>query len=322
MLLAARGAGGWTRGLPLAALAGCAALALAAAAPPGGARGARCEAVEAAALDTRAEARAAADRSLGSLERMIERLTARVFVAPFVDHTLLAPDATVADVQRLCGEAVRHGFMAVCVNGSNVKEASAALRALGAQDRVKVCAVVGFPLGASASQVKAFEAMQAIEDGATEIDMVINVGRVKGADWDYVLRDIAAVVAVCKSAEAVCKVILETSLLTEEEKKAAARISALVGADFVKTSTGFSSGGATVDDVKLLYDSVRSLHHILPMQEHNLAPRHAAEVKASGGIRTARQAEAMIRAGASRIGTSRAAQWCEGPDAQSAAKAY
>jgi len=275
-----------------------------------------------APIDPRAEAAASAQASLSKVADMIDTLKARVMVAPYVDHTLLKPEATPEDVQRLCTEAIQYGFQAVCVNGSNVRTAYETLKALGAHQRVKVCAVVGFPLGATTTAVKSFEAMQAIEEGACEIDMVVNVGRVKAQDWDYVLRDIGAVVGVCKNAGVACKVILETSLLNDEEKKAVSKLSALVGADFVKTSTGFSSGGATVADVKLMYSSVRTIGEIVPLDQSK--PQAHVQVKASGGIQTASEAEEMLRSGATRIGTSRAAQWCAPSASQqpAAANAY
>ncbi len=224
-----------------------------------------------------------------------------------VDHTILSANATPEDVRKLCQEAVQFGFQAVCVNGCNVKLAQDTLKSLGSD--VKVCAVVGFPLGASASSVKSFETLQAIEDGASEIDMVVNVGRIKAQEWDYVLRDISDVVSVCKQKNVVCKVILETCLLTDEEKKAVSRLSALAGADFVKTSTGFSTGGATVDDVRLMYGSVRTLSEIVPYAD---GKEPEVQVKASGGIRSVKDAEEMLRNGATRLGTSRAAGWCQG----------
>mmetsp|Transcript_11866 Transcript_11866/g.21169 ORF Transcript_11866/g.21169 Transcript_11866/m.21169 type:complete len:324 (+) Transcript_11866:116-1087(+) len=270
-------------------------------------------------IDPRADAEAEARSALSKLDSMISTMTARVFVAPYVDHTLLSASATVEEVQRLCHEAASFGFQAVCVNGCNVKVAKEALEQIGFAERVKVCAVVGFPLGAASTSVKAFEAAQAIEDGAVEVDMVLNVGRVKSQDWDYVLRDLAAVVSVCKEKNAVCKVILETCLLNDEEKAAVCKISALVGADFVKTSTGFSTGGATIDDVKLMHGNVRTLTEVVPIDEANVKQ---VQVKASGGIKTAEEAVEMLRNGATRIGTSRAANWCSGSEAQKSDPAY
>jgi deoxyribose-phosphate aldolase len=206
-------------------------------------------------------------------------------VAKIIDHTLLKADATPADIERLCGEAKKYGFWSVCVNSAYVKQAKELLRDSG----VKVCAVVGFPLGAMEPQIKALEARKAIRDGANEIDMVINIGALKAKDDAMVLRDIRGVVESCKEGRAKCKVILETSLLNDEEKERGCRLSMKAGADFVKTSTGFSSGGATVEDVALLARIV--------------APRKLG-VKASGGIRTYADVVKMVNAGATRIGCS------------------
>src|SRR5690606_28781329 len=166
-------------------------------------------------------------------------------VASLIDHTLLRPDATRADVEALCREAIAHGFAAVCVNPVWVPLA----RRLLSGAAPKVCTVVGFPLGASAADVKQYEARRAIFDGAQEVDMVLNVGALKSGDLHMVGRDIEAVVAACHEAGALCKVILETALLTDEEKVAACALAQAAGADFVKTSTGFGPGGATVEDV-------------------------------------------------------------------------
>ncbi len=206
-------------------------------------------------------------------------------VAKLIDHTLLKPDATPADVEKLCADAKRHGFWSVCVNSSHVKQAKALLR----DSRVKVCAVVGFPLGAMEPQIKALETRKALRDGAGEIDMVINIGALKARDDATVLRDIRGVVESCKESRALCKVILETSLLSQEEKERACLISMRAGADFVKTSTGFSTGGATADDIAAMARVV--------------APRKLG-VKASGGIRTYADVVKMVNAGATRIGCS------------------
>ena len=208
-----------------------------------------------------------------------------VRLAKLIDHTLLKPEATRADIQKLCAEARTHGFFSVCVNPSYVKQAAEILR--GAP--VKVCAVVGFPLGAQPSEIKALEARRAIREGAAEIDMVINIGALKSHDDDLVHKDIRAVVEACQERGATCKVILETALLSDEEKVRACELSMKAGADFVKTSTGFSSGGATADDIALMARTV--------------APRKLG-VKASGGIRTYADVVKMISAGATRVGCS------------------
>ncbi|MEP0773742.1 MAG: deoxyribose-phosphate aldolase [Acidobacteriota bacterium] len=206
-------------------------------------------------------------------------------LARLIDHTLLRPEATSADIARLCAEARQHAFFAVCVNPAWVPLAAAEL----AGTPVMVCTVVGFPLGAQASEVKAFETEHALGAGAREIDMVLPIGPLKGGDEEWVLGDIGRVVQACRAHGAACKVILETALLTEEEKVRACRLAAQAGADFVKTSTGFAAGGATPEDVTLMYRTV--------------APA-GVKVKASGGIRTLDDLLRMVAAGASRIGTS------------------
>jgi len=203
-------------------------------------------------------------------------------LAALIDHTILAPEATADHVLRFCEEAKTHGFRAVCVNPVFVRLAAEAL----AGHPVFTCAVVGFPLGAALPEIKAAEAARAQADGAGEIDMVIAIGALKAADMARVEQDIAAVRNVCPGAT--LKVIIETCLLTDEEKRIACRLARSAGADFVKTSTGFSRGGATIADVALLREAVG-----LDMG-----------VKASGGVRTREAAEAMIAAGATRIGTS------------------
>ncbi|MCC7173418.1 MAG: deoxyribose-phosphate aldolase [Planctomycetes bacterium] len=205
-------------------------------------------------------------------------------LASYIDHTLLKPDATVAEVDKLCAEALEQKFASVCVNGTWVKRCSEILRGSG----VLVCSVIGFPLGAMASEVKAYEARRAIEDGACEIDMVQNVGALKSGFDDFVERDIAMVVDVCHRMGSRLKVILETALLTDAEKVRACELAVRAGADFVKTSTGFSKGGATAADVELMRRTV--------------GPR--VGVKASGGVRDQAGANAMIAAGATRIGAS------------------
>ena len=202
-----------------------------------------------------------------------------------IDHTLLRPDATGPEIDGLCDEALVHGFACVCVHGTWVSRCAARL----AGSRVLVCAVVGFPAGAMAPDVKVFEATRAVSDGARELDMVLAIGALKGGDHAFVERDIAGVARVCRAHDARLKVILETALLTETEKIRACEIAKVAGADFVKTSTGFAKGGATAADVALLRSVVGP----------------AMGVKASGGIHDARTALEMIRAGADRIGTSK-----------------
>ncbi len=206
-------------------------------------------------------------------------------VARFIDHTLLKPDAAIQDIEKLVSEAREYGFYSVCVNSCYARQTKNLLRG----SDVKLCCVVGFPLGAVSAEVKALETRKAIREGADEIDMVINVGAMKSGQFDLVLEDIRAVVDACKERRRVCKVILETALLTDEEKVRACQLSMQAGADFVKTSTGFSSGGATAHDIALMSSIV--------------APRKLG-VKASGGVRTYSDAMRMIEAGATRIGAS------------------
>jgi len=205
-------------------------------------------------------------------------------MAAYIDHTLLKPDATAAEIDKLCDEARKNRFASVCVNGTWVRRCAEILSGSG----VAVCCVVGFPLGAGAPEVKAYEARRAIEDGACEIDMVLNVGALKSKDHEFVRRDIAQVAAVCHQLGAKLKVILETALLTDDEKTKACELAQLAGADFVKTSTGFSKGGATAADVTLMRRTVGP----------------TMGVKASGGIRDQSDAQAMIAAGATRLGAS------------------
>jgi deoxyribose-phosphate aldolase len=204
-------------------------------------------------------------------------------IAKYIDHTLLKPDATPADIEKLCQEAEEFGFAAVCVNPSHVLFCRRFLKDTG----VKVCTVIGFPLGATSTESKMSETTRAINDGAEEIDMVIPIGHLKAGDFDYVRNDIAAVVMAANS-RATVKVIIETSLLTDEEKVSVCRLAVEAKADYVKTSTGFGGGGATVKDVRLMKETVGD----------------KAKVKASGGIKTKEDAEAMIEAGAERLGTS------------------
>ena len=206
----------------------------------------------------------------------------RARMAAMIDHTILKAAATSQEIIQLCKEARQHHFASVCINPCYVKLASEQL----AGTDVKVCTVVGFPLGANATEIKAQEARHAVLDGAREVDMVINVGALKEGRLDYVEKDIAEVVK--NSAGAVVKVIIETCYLTDDEKKEACRLSEKAGAHFVKTSTGFGTGGATIDDVRLMKSIVGD----------------RLQVKASGGIKTLNDALNMVEAGASRIGTS------------------
>ncbi len=205
-------------------------------------------------------------------------------VAHMIDHTLLKPDATADQIAQLCFEARKYGFASVCVNPSFVKLCADLLKGT----EVKVCTVIGFPLGASAPDVKVFETETALRDGATEIDMVINIGAVKARDLELVARDIQGVVRAGHAAGALVKVIIETSLLNEEEKVTACLLAKEAGADYVKTSTGFAGGGATVEDVALMRRVV--------------GPEMG--VKASGGVKDYADAESLIKAGATRIGAS------------------
>ena len=200
----------------------------------------------------------------------------------YFDHTILKPDATKAQVEKLCDEAIEHDFASVCVNECRTRLVADKLKGTD----VKVCTVIGFPLGAVSTGVKVFEAKSAIEKGAEEIDMVINVGALKDGDYDYVYEDIRAVKEACM--EVTLKVIIETCLLNDDEKIKACELSVKAGADFVKTSTGFSTGGATAEDVALMKEAVNG----------------RAKVKASGGIRDYETAKRMIEAGADRLGTS------------------
>ena len=200
----------------------------------------------------------------------------------YIDHTVLKADTPKAKVQQIIDEAIQYDFMSVCINPTWV---SFAAKKLAATD-VKVCTVIGFPLGANTSTVKAFEAAEAIKNGADEVDMVINISAAKDGDWDLVESDIQAVVDASK--DVTTKVIIETSLLTDEEKVKACQAAVRAGADFVKTSTGFSTAGATVADIALMRQTVGP----------------DLGVKASGGVRSIADAQAMIEAGATRLGTS------------------
>lgn len=207
-----------------------------------------------------------------------------VDIARYIDHTLLKPEATRTEIEQLCDEAREYQFASVCVNPTWVREA--AVRLLGAS--AKVCTVVGFPLGATLPDVKAYETRRAIFDGATEIDMVINLGALKSGDDELVRRDILAVVEAAHEGCAIVKVILETALLSEDEKVRASQLARAAGADFVKTSTGFSRGGATVADIELMRRVVGG----------------ELGVKAAGGVKDLTVAREMIAAGATRIGAS------------------
>ena len=232
-----------------------------------------------------------------------ERLTSTVGVIPndkslagMIDHTLLKPDATADQVAQLCYEAKKYSFASVCVNPTNVKLCADLLR----DSDVKVCSVIGFPLGATTTEVKVAETKNALENGATEIDMVMNIGALKAGDNETVAHDIHEVVKTAHEAGALVKVIIETALLTDEEKVVASLLSKEAGADYVKTSTGFSGGGATVHDVALMRKAV--------------GPELG--VKASGGIHSHEEAELLIAAGATRIGASAGIKIIQADDAQ------
>ena len=209
-------------------------------------------------------------------------------IEKYIDHTLLKPEASAEAIKKICAEAREHGFMSVCVNSCRCELVAKELEGSG----VKTCCVVGFPLGAMATEAKAFEALCAVGKGAEEVDMVINIGAAKDGDWGLVEADIRAVVNAAHEGHpgkrALVKVIIETCLLTDEEKVKACECSMRAGADYVKTSTGFSTGGATPEDVALMRSVVGD----------------KLGVKASGGVRTPEDAEKMIAAGATRLGTS------------------
>jgi deoxyribose-phosphate aldolase len=209
----------------------------------------------------------------------------------YIDHTALKPDTTLHQIEQLCAEARDYQFFSVCVNSYYVKKANSLL----AGSSVKVCTVVGFPLGASTMETKRFEAMKSVAEGAKEIDMVINISAIKSLDWQYVLDDMSSLAQITHQQGALLKVILETCLLTDDEKRKACEIAVKAGADFVKTSTGFSSAGATIEDVMLMRSLVGNLG-----------------VKASGGIRDLVTAKKMIEAGATRLGTSASVEIMKG----------
>ena len=206
-------------------------------------------------------------------------------IASVIDHTLLKPEATEEDIRKLCEEAKKYGFAAVCVNPSYVRLASQCL----ISTPVNVCTVAGFPLGANLSEIKVREARQAIDDGAGEIDMVINIGALKSGNFELVYNEIKAVADICHEKDVLLKVIIETALLLREEKIKACRLVSQARGDFVKTSTGFGPGGATIHDVVLISEALKG---------------SSVGIKAAGGIRTYQDAIKMIEAGATRIGTS------------------
>ena len=212
-------------------------------------------------------------------------------IASIIDHTILKADATKEAVEKICKEAIEYKFASVCINPANVALCAELLK----DSRIKVCTVIGFPLGANTSEVKAFETKDAIEKGANEVDMVINIGKLKDKDYDYVKKDIEAVVEAAKG-KALTKVIIETCLLTDEEKVKACELAKEAGADFVKTSTGFSTGGSTPEDIKLMRETVGPV----------------MGVKASGGVRSLKDAKAVIENGATRIGASASVAICNG----------
>ncbi|SHK33525.1 deoxyribose-phosphate aldolase [Tepidibacter formicigenes] len=212
-------------------------------------------------------------------------------LAKYIDHTVLKAQTTEADVKKICSEAKEYGFFSVCINPAYIEFAKEELKG----SDVKVCTVIGFPLGANTSEVKAFETKDAIQKGADEVDMVINIGALKDKKYDYVEKDIKAVVDAADK-KALVKVIIETCYLTDEEKKIACELSKKAGADYVKTSTGFGTGGATPQDIKLMRETVGE----------------DVGVKASGGVRTTEDAKAVIENGASRIGASSSIAIVEG----------
>ena len=225
-----------------------------------------------------------------------------VDLARYIDHTLLKPDTTAAEIDELCDEALEYGFASVCINPTWVKRSAERLRG----SDVKVCTVIGFPLGANTPEIKAMEARRALRDWAREVDMVINIGALKSGQHDLVRSDIEKVVDAAHESGAICKVILETALLTDEEKVIASALSKQARADFVKTSTGFGGGGATVYDVALMRETV--------------GPDMG--VKASGGVRTLEDAEDMIAAGATRIGASAGVQIVSGTEGDDDGERY
>jgi deoxyribose-phosphate aldolase len=248
------------------------------------------------------------DRTGQVVKAGAERLSSTIGVIPqnlelasMIDHTLLKAEATPDQVAQLCFEARKYGFASVCINPAWVELSAKLLEG----SPVKVCTVIGFPLGATAPEVKAFETGNSIDHGATEIDMVINIGALKARDLELVARDIRGVVTAAHAKKAIVKVIIEAVLLTDEEKSIACLLSKEAGADFVKTSTGFASGGATVHDVELMRRAVGA----------------EMGVKAAGGVRTYEDAEKLVKAGATRIGASAGVKIIQGPSKEPAASA-
>lgn len=223
-------------------------------------------------------------------------------LARYIDHTLLRPDAMESDIDRMCDEAMEFNFASVCVNPTWVKRTATNLRGSG----VVACSVIGFPFGATTTEIKAMETRKALRDGAREVDMVINIGILKSGNYDLVEEDIAKVVDAAHEVGAICKVIIETALLTDEEKVIASALSKSAKADFVKTSTGYGPGGATVYDVALMRETV--------------GPKMG--IKASGGVKTQEDVEDMIAAGATRIGASAGIQIVSGKEEESGDERY
>ncbi len=253
-------------------------------------------------LNAQGQARAAAGRVLepaSSSAAMVPSLAASE-VARYIDHTMLRPEAPSSAFDKLCQEAIQHRFFSVCVNSCRVAYVSRKLQGTG----IRVCSVVGFPLGAMTTRSKAFEAREAISDGAQEIDMVINIGLLKSGDHAAVEEDIRAVRRATRGTT-VLKVIIETALLTQDEKVMACQLSRKAGADFVKTCTGFSGGGATVEDISLMKSVVGK----------------GMGVKASGGVRTYKAAVSMIGAGATRIGCVASVAIVTGAEGQGSSQA-
>ncbi len=202
----------------------------------------------------------------------------------YIDHTLLKPESTEDEIKKICHEAMEYNFFSVCINPYYVREVKKILR----DSQVKVCTVIGFPLGANTTEIKIAETKQALLDGAQEIDMVLNIGELKNKNLTFITNEIKSICEICHSKDAILKVIIETSLLDKDEKVMACKAVSNAGADFIKTSTGFSSAGASIEDVKLLNEKTSA----------------RVKVKASGGIRDQATAIAMIEAGASRLGMS------------------
>jgi deoxyribose-phosphate aldolase len=256
---------------------------------------------EASGLETPLSRRNYVDRVQPVVKAGADRVASTLGIVPadgslshLIDHTLLRPDATHDEIAQLCYEARKHGFASVCVNPSHVKLCADLLKG----SDVLTCTVVGFPLGATSTEAKTFEAQKAVRDGAKEVDMVINVGALRSHDYELVEHDIASVATAVHAGGAILKVIIEAALLTDDEKVAASQLAKVAGADFVKTSTGFGPGGATAEDVALMRRVV--------------GPKIG--VKASGGIRTRADVQKMVEAGATRIGASASVKIVEGTD--------